>query len=264
MRTYGNVVGRRPRILRVPVLSPRLSSYWLGLVTTVPASIARALIGGLEHDLPADDAALRRLVPQRLLGFREAVEAALAAERANAVAARWTEGVLMFRGHRPDHSFYAKRARGEAIADAPAQAVWDQVCGIGGERGYYYLDALWRLRELLDWLVGGPGFTRGRRVAGEPRLGDTIDYWTVIGIEHERRLTLHFGLKAPGSGVLEFELEPLPGGRTRVVETAYWHPAGVWGLLYWYALVPFHLVIFDGMTRAIARRAAAAHAGRLA
>ncbi|HEY5308290.1 MAG TPA: NAD(P)H-binding protein, partial [Casimicrobiaceae bacterium] len=96
MRQFGAVVGRHPRILRVPVLSPRLSSYWLGLVTAVPANIARALIGGLKHDIPAHDEALRRLVPQSLLTFRQAVEAALDAERSNAVAARWTEGALMY------------------------------------------------------------------------------------------------------------------------------------------------------------------------
>jgi hypothetical protein len=89
------------------------------------------------------------------------------------------------------------------------------------------------------------------------RLGDNIDYWTVIGVEPERRLTLNLGLKAPGSGILEFELEPMPSGGTRFTETAYWHPQGVWGLLYWAVLVPFHLFIFKGMTRAIVRRAEA-------
>ena len=100
--------------------------------------------------------------------------------------------------------------------------------------------------------------TRGRRDPRSLRLGDTIDYWTVIGLQPERRLTLHFGMRTPGSGVIEFELEPLSDGGTRLTETAYWHPAGVWGLLYWYALVPAHLVIFRGMTRALVARAEAA------
>ena len=93
------------------------------------------------------------------------------------------------------------------------------------------------------------------------RLGDNIDYWTVIGVEPERRLTLHFGLRAPGSSILEFELEPRPDGGTRLTETAYWHPQGVWGLLYWAALVPFHLFIFKGMTRAMVRRTEATKRG---
>jgi uncharacterized protein YbjT (DUF2867 family) len=258
MRQFGDVVGRNPRILRVPVLTPRLSSYWLGLVTAVPANIARALIGGLKHDIPAHDDALRRLVPQSLLTFRQAVEAALDAERHNAVAARWTEGALMYRAYRPDYAFYAKRAAGSAATNARARAVWRVVTNMGGANRYFYMNWIWTLREALDWLVGGPGFTRGRRDPLNVRLGDNVDYWTVIGIEPERRLTLHFGLKAPGSGILEFELEPLPDGGTRLTETAYWHPQGVWGLLYWAVLVPFHLFIFKGMTRAMVRRAEAA------
>jgi hypothetical protein len=117
------------------------------------------------------------------------------------------------------------------------------------------MNGLWWLRELMDWCMAGPGFTRGRRDPEALRVGDAIDYWTVIGMEPERRLTLHFGMKAPGSGVLEFDVEPLPNGATRVTATAYWHPRGVWGMAYWFALVPAHLFLFRGFTAALARRA---------
>lgn len=109
----------------------------------------------------------------------------------------------------------------------------------------------------MDWAVGGPGLRRGRRHPQDVRVGDQIDYWTVIGAEPERRLTLAFGMRAPGSGVLEFELEPRPGGGSRLTATAYWHPAGVWGLLYWFSRAPAHRVIFSGLTREICRRAEA-------
>jgi hypothetical protein len=237
------------------VLTPRLSSYWLSLVTTVPANIARALIGGLKHDIPASDFRLRQLIPQPLLSFREAVKAALEAERGNAVAARWTEGALLFRNYRPDYAFYAKRASGTALSNASPEAIWEQITVIGGNNRYYYLNGLWTLREFFDWLLGGPGLNRGRRHPTELRLGDTIDSWKVIGLEPLQRLTLLFGMKAPGSGVLEFEVIPEPTGLTRITATAYWHPAGVWGLLYWYALAPAHRFIFKGLTRAIATRA---------
>jgi uncharacterized protein YbjT (DUF2867 family) len=260
MRTYGSVVGQRPRIVPVPVLSPGLSSLWLALITTVPASIARALVGGLKHDIPADDAPLRRLVPQRLLTFREAVEAALQAERDHAVAARWTEGRLMFRGGRTDYAFYAKRAGASTLSTARPEALWQVVTAIGGDNRYYTLGWLWWLREAIDWLVGGPGFTRGRRDAAALRLGDTIDYWTVIGLEPARRLTLNFGLRAPGNAVLEFEIEARDAGTSRLTITAYWHPMGVWGLLYWYALVPAHGFLFKRLVREIARRAEALEA----
>jgi uncharacterized protein YbjT (DUF2867 family) len=261
MRQYGAAVGKRPIILRVPLLSPTFSSYWLGLVTAVPASIARALIGGLKHDLPADDAALRRMVPQKLLGLRDSLLAALEAERTHQVAARWTEGLLMFRGFSIDNAFYAKRASGSAVSSATPAALWQVVTTIGGRNGYYHLGWLWWIRGAFDWLLGGPGLTKGRRHPTDLRLGDRIDYWTVIGIEPQRRLTLNFGMRSPGSGVLELEVEPDPDpgapGRSRITVTAYWHPQGVWGLLYWYALVPAHLFLFRGMTAAMARRAEA-------
>ena len=161
----------------------------------------------------------------------------------------------MFRAYRTDYAFYAKKAGGSAETRASPAAVWRVVTSMGGRNRYFYWNILWTLRELADWLVGGAGFVRGRRDPDGVRLGDMIDYWEVIGIEPERRLTLNFGLKAPGAGILEFELEPLPGGGTRLTETAYWHPQGIWGLLYWAVLVPFHLFIFKGMTRAMVRRA---------
>ena len=119
---------------------------------------------------------------------------------------------------------------------------------------------LWWQRSLLDWLVGGPGLTRGRRHPTELRIGDGIDYWkSVLALEPTRRLTLNFGMRGPGAGVLEFEVDQESGAsghrRTRLTVTAYWHPQGVWGLLYWYALAPAHLFIFRRMTRAMLRRA---------
>jgi uncharacterized protein YbjT (DUF2867 family) len=256
MRELAVAAGRKPpRILPVPVLSPGLSSYWLGLVTAVPANIAKALIGGLKHDFVADDAPLRALVPQHLLDVREAIDAAFAAERERRVAARWTEGDFTMRGSSHDVAYYARQAGGSAEAAASIEAVWRQVTAIGGDNRYYYMNSLWWLREFMDWCVGGPGFTRGRRHPTELRLGDALDYWTVVGLEPGQRLTLHFGMKAPGSGILEFELKPQAPDRTRVTATAYWHPRGVWGMAYWYALVPAHLFIFRGLTAAIARRA---------
>ena len=263
MRRFGALVGRHPRIVPVPVLTPGFSALWLGLITTVPASIARALIGGLKHDIPAADAPLRALVPQTLLGFDEAVREAMQAEQAHTVAARWTEGRLMFRGNRLDHSFYAKKAGGSALSTASPQALWQVVCGIGGPERYYTLNFLWWLRELIDWLFGGPGFTRGRRDPEHLRLGDTIDYWTVIGLNPPQRLTLNFGMKCPGSGVLEFEIETVAPGQNRLTVTAYWHPRGVWGLLYWYALVPAHLFLFKRFTRVMAHRAEQIETGLL-
>ena len=246
---------RRPFIIPVPVLTPKLSSYWLRLVTAVPTPIARALIGGLKHDFHADDAELRRLVPQRLLDFDESVQAVFEAERRHEVEARWTEGAFRMRGYRAEHAYYAKRASGSAETTAPPEEAWRVVEAIGGHNRYYCSGWLWWLRETLDWAVGGPGRNRGRRHPHELRVGDRVDSWHVAGIERGRRLTMIFGMKAPGAGALEFELEPLASGGTRLTATAYWHPAGVWGLLYWYVLVPAHLFIFKCMTANMCRLA---------
>ncbi|MBK1734589.1 nucleoside-diphosphate sugar epimerase [Halorhodospira abdelmalekii] len=259
MRQLAEVAGRRPpRIIAVPLLTPRLSSYWLKLVTAVPTPIARALIEGLREDYTADDQPLRELIPQPLMDFRSAVRQAFAAERDHAVAARWTEGALVFRGDRLDYSYYAKRASGSAIAHASPATLWAVITAIGGEQRYYYANTLWRLRELADRLIGGPGMNYGRRHPTALRPGDAIDSWRVLALEPEQRLTLWFGMRAPGAGVLEFAIEPEPEAgveRCRVTVTAYWHPAGVWGLLYWYAMAPGHLFIFPRLARAIARRA---------
>ena len=256
MRTLARMAGKPPpRIIPVPVLTPALSSRWLWLVTAVPTPVARALIGGLKHDFFADDAELRRLVPQKLLTFEESVQAVFDAEDRHEVQAHWVEGAYPMRGHRREHAFYAKRADGSADTTASPGAVWQVVKRIGGRNRYYGADTLWWMRETLDWIVGGPGRHRGRRDPDDLRVGDHVDSWRVVGIETDRRLTLMMGMKAWGSGVLEFDLEPLEGRGTRLTATAYWHPAGFLGLLYWYALFPAHLFIFDRMTRNMVRLA---------
>ncbi len=255
MREFGELVGRRPLIVPVPVLTPRLSSYWLNLVTAVPTNVARALIDGLEHDVLADNAAIQALIPLQLKTYREAAQAAFAAERASAETPRWTEGSMLYRRNRPDFAFYAKQMRGEAVAVAPAEAVWREVAAIGGENGYYFLDAAWRVRGCVDELAGGVGLRRGRRDPHEVAVGETIDFWRVVALEAGRRLTLLAEMKLPGSAALDLEVRPEAPGRTRIVVTAYFHPAGARGLAYWHALAPAHVVIFRGLAKAIAERA---------
>jgi uncharacterized protein YbjT (DUF2867 family) len=260
MQALARCAGKRPPlIIPVPILSPQLSSYWLGLVTAVPAPVARALITGLKHSFSVDDSALRAQVPQELLGMEDAIADALAREQANQTIARWSEGVFALRGFRHDHAYYSKQAQGRAIARSSPAALWIWVSRFGGPNGYYYMNWLWRTREIMDWLIGGPGLTRGRRDPYTLRLGDMIDYWTVIAVEEERLLTLHFGLRAPGSGALEIELLPQDEMHTELRITAYWHPRGVWGLLYWYAMLPAHLFLFRGWTRRLARMAEEIH-----
>jgi uncharacterized protein YbjT (DUF2867 family) len=254
MRQYGDIKGKRFWLLSLPVLTPRLSSYWLKLVTAVPTNIARALIDGLEHDVIADDEAIRGLIPLKLMTFRESVEAALDAEQNNTVCAHWAEGSIVCRNFHPEYAYYAKRAGGTATTGASKEALWRQVMAFGGAEGYYYADYLWFLRRLINWFAGGPSFYRRRRHPRELRVGDVVDAWRVIAAEPDRRLTLLMEMRGPGSGVLEFEIDE--EGEHRVLRaTAYWHPAGPAGLIYWYSLLPVHAFLFRGMTSAIAKRA---------
>ncbi len=255
MRQFGALVGRRPLIVPVPVLTPQLSSYWLNFVTAVPTNVGRALIEGLEHDVLANDTAIRSLIPIELKTYRAAAAAALDAERTAETSGRWSEGSMLYRLNRPDFAFYAKRMRSEAVAAASAAAVWREIVSIGGNNGYYFLDALWRARGRIDELVGGTGLRRGRRDPHDLRVGDTIDFWRVVALDPGRRLALVAEMRLPGSASLEFELKSENARHTKIVLTAYFHPAGAPGLMYWHALAPAHVVIFHGLAKAIAARA---------
>ena len=150
-------------------------------------------------------------------------------------------------------SVYAARS-GHYTTSAPAPILWSEICRFGTHHDYFSLNGLWWLRGFLDWMIGGPSFRRRRRHPHELRVGDVVDAWRVIGLQKEKRLTLLLEMKLPGSGVLEFEIRP-QDTESEIKITAFFHPAGTWGLLYWYPLAPFHLLIFRGMTKEIARRA---------
>ena len=255
MQEFARINGKHILIIPVPVLTPRLSSYWLDLVTAVPADVVRPLIDGLRHDLLADDAAIRGLIPLPLTSYADAVRAALAAERAEAVPARWTEGAFAYRGSRSDVSYYSRRLHAEADADAPVAAAWQAVASVGGRRGWPAYNWLWRLRALLDRLVGGPGMRRTRRHPTELRPGDTVDWWRVEETDPGHRVTLVAEMRLPGAAALELEAVDLGGGRSRIIATAFFHPAGLWGLLYWLALLPVHKRIFNALAVGLARAA---------
>ncbi|MCX2982902.1 SDR family oxidoreductase [Halieaceae bacterium IMCC14734] len=254
MRRLAKILGRKIWILPVPVLTPKLSSHWLGLVTTVPTNIARALVDGLKHDVLADDTALRALVPIPLLALEEAILDALAQEANHDIPAHWVEGSIRCRNFEPRYAYYAKQATGSCQSSSSPTELWQQICRVGNDGDFFALNTLWWLRRAGDWLVGGPSFRRRRRDPDNLRVGDVVDAWRVIALQPQRKLTLLLEMKLPGAGVLEFDIIPNEGS-CEVRATAYFHPAGVWGLLYWYPLVPFHLWIFKAMSREIVRRA---------
>jgi uncharacterized protein YbjT (DUF2867 family) len=226
MQQYAELVGKNTRIIPVRVLTPR-----------------------------ANDDRLANLVPQKLLGFREAAIEALDADRKHALPARWVEGAIACREFRPEYGFYSKKTSDSTNSSASAEALWRVICRIGHEGDFFYANWLWWPRRCLDWILGGPSFRRKRRHPDELRVGDAVDAWRVIAMQPGKQLTMVMEMKATGAGVLEFDIDDNDNGQRTVTVTAYFHPAGVWGILYWLVLLPFHAFIFRGMTREIAARA---------
>ncbi|MCY4619853.1 MAG: DUF2867 domain-containing protein [Chloroflexi bacterium] len=252
LRQFGEVVGRKVRIVPLPVLTPRLSSYWLDFVTAVPARIARPLIDGLKHDLISERPdELRELIPIKQRSYAEAVRHALEEERSASLTVRWTEGGFRYRRQRHDVSWYDKSVRVALPTGRSATEVWGDISSIGGERGWYFATWLWKVRGAIDRLLGGVGMRRGRRHPTELRVGDALDFWRVEAVEPGRSLTLVAEMKLPGSAVLELSVAQAGDGAVAKLQ-AHFHPAGTWGLLYWYVLWPVHMVMFRRLAEALA------------
>jgi uncharacterized protein YbjT (DUF2867 family) len=257
MREYARQRGRRRFMIRVPVLTPRLSSLWLGLVTPVYARVGRALVDGLRNETVVQDDSARRAFTLRPRGVREALARALANEDVEFAATRWSDAASAI-GTSPGWGGvkFGSRLVDSRVIEVecrPARA-FGPIERIGGATGWYYGNLLWRLRGWLDLLVGGAGLRRGRRDKRSLRPGDTLDFWRVEAIEPGRLLRLAAEMKLPGRAWLQFEVEGTGTG-SRIRQTALFDPAGLSGLLYWYALYPLHQLVFSGMLGGIAREA---------
>ena len=257
MQVMAEALGLRRRlIIPVPVLTPRLSSLWIHLVTPLSHRIARPLSEGLRNRVVCRDNEAARLMPQTLLTIREAIQAALGHARGEGVETTWSDAGPI--PGDPDWSggtvFVDRRAVDIA---APAGAVYRAVCRIGGGQGYYAAYWLWCVRGWMDRLVGGPGLRRGRRDPETVAFGEALDFWRVTGIEENRRLELRAEMKLPGEAQLEFEIRPIQGrdDRCNLVQTARFKPRGLSGLAYWYAVLPLHNVVFKGMVEGIRQAA---------
>lgn len=255
MREMASALGLRRRlVIPVPILTPRLSSLWIHLVTPLHASIARPLAEGLKNRVVCRSDEAMRLMPHRCLTIREAMDAALAKIQAGAVETAWSDAGVM-----PGDPSWAGGTmfvdRREVVASASKTAVWAAVFALGGERGYYAADWLWRLRGIMDRLTGGPGLRRGRRSAHELRLGDALDFWRVTAITPPRHLELTAEMKLPGVATLTFDVDPTVHAGTRLVMTAKFRPRGLLGIAYWYSVLPLHGIVFRGMLRGLVRAA---------
>ena len=279
MHTYAEVAGLRRRIiLPVPVLTPRLSSLWVGLVTPLPTGLARPLVDSLVNEVVVTDDRALRLLPEDPLPFREAVRLALVRIQDLDVATTWASagparrpsattptsatsrtptvsGIAGPEDPRPEDPSWAG---GTVLSDertvrstAPPDALFTAISAIGGRQGYHSLRLLWEIRGVVDKLFGGIGLRRGRRHPHELSVGEVVDFWRVEAIDRPWLLRLRAEMRVPGEAWLEFRIRP-DGSGSVMEQRARFHPRGLWGRLYWMVLVPFHALIFPRMARRLA------------
>jgi uncharacterized protein YbjT (DUF2867 family) len=260
MLGYAKARGLKRFLLPVPVLTPRLSSYWVHWVTPVPADIARPLIEGLRNEVIVRSDLARHLFPAiEPVDYQTAVRRALETVQAGEVETIWSDSQASSLGdikpvYLAQEQGMILERREQVVPSSPAE-VYRVFSGLGGKRGWLSVDLAWRMRGAFDRLVGGVGMRRGRRHPDEVRVGDAIDFWRVEAVEPDRLLRLRAEMKVPGKAWLQFEAMPLEDGQTRLVQTAFFEPKGLSGLLYWYLLYPVHQYIFGNMVHKIAGRA---------
>lgn len=273
MLRYAAVAGLSNRVIvPVPVLSPALSSLWVGLVTPVPGGIARPLVESLRHEVVCREQDITRHIPpppEGLVGFEDAVQLALTRVRNADVVTRWSSAVF---GRAPSDPLPSDPdwSGGSLYEDdravevgATPEALWRVVEGIGGENGWYSFPLAWAMRGWMDRLVGGVGLRRGRRDPAHLRTGDSLDFWRVEELERGSLLRLRAEMRLPGLAWLELSVEagPDPGRTSRYRQRALFYPRGLAGHAYWWVISPFHSVVFGGMARNIAAAAERAVGG---
>lgn len=253
MTEYAKQKGLKRWMISVPVLTPRLSGLWLGLVTPVYARVGRKLIESIINETVVHDPLALHLFPIKPMGYREAIAQAIQNEGHLIPLTRWNDAVsassapLVWKEESLGGRLIDRR---EIFVPASPQALFSTIEAIGGNRGYYFCDWLWHLRGMIDLIVGGVGFRRGRRNPERLKEGDVVDFWRVEAVSPPSLLRLKAEMKIPGRAWLEFKVEPVEGG-AKVIQTALFDPAGTFGILYWYCLFPLHHLVFNGMLKGI-------------
>lgn len=260
MRLYADAAGvRRPKVLALPVLTPWLAAQWVNLVTPIPRTLAVPLVESLQHDCVMRSRAIDQLIPppqEGLTGYQRAVQLALEKIRSDAVQTSWATAHPVTAPGEPlpsDPQWAGRRVyvdRRERLTTASPQQLFDVICSLGGDTGYYSLPVAWKLRGVLDKVVGGVGLSRGRRSGTGLVLGDVVDWWRVEELDAQRMLRLRAEMRVPGRAWLEFSLSEADGA-SRYVQRAIFFPRSLSGRLYWWAMVPFHGIIFSSMARSI-------------
>ncbi|HKL87360.1 MAG TPA: SDR family oxidoreductase [Salinibacter sp.] len=260
---YAGVRNLKRWVVNVPFLTPRLSSHWVGLVTPISNTIARPLIEGLDNEVVVDDAEkARSLFPNiEPISFEAALRLALRRIESDEMPTIWNSAVSSSPGTTDEtrtldttEGLY-REVRTATVAAPPAHA-FRVITQLGGETGWLYGDALWRLRGWIDQLLGGTGFRQGRRHETHLRVGDAVDFWRVEALDPDRLLRLRAEMRLPGRAWLQFDVQPVDGDgtRTRITQTVFFEPKGLGGTAYWNLVRPLHGVLFAGQLRALRDR----------
>ena len=257
---FADVRGLRRLIITVPVMTPRLSSYWLYFITSTSFALAANLVDSMKIDIIPRPNDLAAQLGITLITYKQAVALALERIESGNVVSGWKDSfassgasqALMHSVNVPAHGcFQDRRTR---LVTGRAEPVWQRVWSIGGDTGWYYGDWLWALRGLLDKMVGGVGLNRGRTHVNDIEVGDALDFWRVLGADKPgKRLLLFAEMRLPGEAWLEFQIVPTKDG-DQLIQTATFRPRGVFGRLYWYAVLPLHHFIFNGMIDALTKK----------
>lgn len=262
MEQCAEVLGRRLNIITVPVLTPRLSSYWLNLVTRVPTSLVRPLVDGLRNDVVCQDNRIRQWIKVPEISYREAVQLALNKMKLQDVESSWTDANTANPSTSEDLQKFCYKDERSALCAAKGSTLFSVIQEIGGDTGWYHADWLWQLRAGMDWLIGGVGMRRGRRDPFKLEVGDPLDFWRVEDLEQDKILVLRAEMKLPGTARLTFQISDAgadQGGITqplvRLKISAHFWPTPIWGHLYWYLVVPLHSYVFQGLLNSVIERA---------
>lgn len=244
-------------IITVPILSPKLSSLWLYFVTSTSYSLARTLVASMKNEVICHDTRIEKIIPIRILHYHEALQLAFDKINQKDIVSSWKDAISLDtldnnffnRVQIPEHGVMTDKrlVSFERNKDQVIENLWR----IGGERGWYFGNWMWRIRGIMDKMVGGVGLRRGRRSEVDLRPGDALDFWRVLIADKENgRLLLYAEMKLPGEAWLEFRIKKINGKNT-LHQTATFQPLGLWGRLYWYLLLPFHGLIFPMMAKGI-------------
>lgn len=254
MLKTAKVLGLKRYLITLPFMSINLSSYWLNLFTPVPYTVAKALIEGLKSEVVIQNDNAKKYFPNITpISYEDAVANAIKEIESNQVISRWND---------KGDGVWEKNAQNEIskavfidrkemdISDLDASKVYQSFIGIGGDNGWFDFDFLWELRGIIDKLIGGVGLKRGRRSQCDLRISDCLDFWKVVDLQKNERLLLYAQMKLPGSAWLEFKIKD-----NKLIQSAYFYPKGVFGRLYWYALIPLHYFVFNNMIKSIIKKA---------